>query len=73
MVAKEWDTSYNDWKTTVFKTLETRDMDDIAQAQFKKLTKMSRDLRVISNFRVLFIFLKNKYNLMNKGEKLGYS
>jgi hypothetical protein len=46
-VAKEWETSYNDWKTTVFKTLETREMDDNAQFQFKKLTKMARDLRVI--------------------------
>ncbi len=49
-MAKEWETGYNEWKTTVFKTLETRDMDDIAQSQFKKLTKMSRDLRVINYF-----------------------
>ncbi len=62
MVAKEWDTSYGEWKTTVFKTLETRDMDDSAQAQFKKLTKMSRDLRVIS--LLILLFLKNMNKLM---------
>lgn len=47
ILAKQWDDNYNGWKSTVFKTLETRDMDDCAQSEFKKLAKMSRDLRVI--------------------------
>jgi dynein heavy chain len=47
IVAKEWDDGYSVWKDSVFKTLETKDMDDVAQAQFKKLSKMSRELRVI--------------------------
>lgn len=45
-MAKEWEENYNGWKSTMFKTLDTTDMDDYAQAQFKKLVKMSRDLRV---------------------------
>jgi dynein heavy chain, axonemal len=45
LVAKAWDDSYGGWKLTVFNTLETRDMDDVAQTEFKKLVKMSRDLR----------------------------
>lgn len=46
VLAKQWDDNYNGWKSTVFKTLETKDMDDYAQTEFKKLLKMSRDLRV---------------------------
>jgi hypothetical protein len=46
-VAKEWDDQYNGWKLTTFKNLETRDMDDYAQSEFKKLVKMARELRVI--------------------------
>ena len=45
VLAKNWDDSYSGWKLTVFNTLETRDMDDVAQTEFKKLVKMSRDLR----------------------------
>jgi hypothetical protein len=45
-VAKEWDDQYNGWKLTTFKNLETRDMDDYAQSEFKKLVKMARELRV---------------------------
>ena len=47
LVAKEWDDGYNVWKDSIFKTLETKEMDDIAQVQFKKLNKMARELRVI--------------------------
>jgi dynein heavy chain len=50
-MAKEWDTSYSAWKLSMFSTLDTTDMDDYAQAAFKKLVKMARDLRVnIKNF-----------------------
>ena len=45
-MARDWDVNYGGWKMSVFKTLETRDMDDTAQEQFKKLTKMSTLLRV---------------------------
>ena len=45
-MARDWDINYGGWKQSVFKTLETRDMDDTAQDQFKKLTKMSSLLRV---------------------------
>jgi dynein heavy chain len=45
-MAKDWDTSYNGWKLTMFSTLDTSDMDDYAQAAYKKLVKMARDLRV---------------------------
>lgn len=45
VLAKEWDDHYNGWKLTIFKTLETRDMDEYAQTEFKKLVKMSRELR----------------------------
>ena len=44
-LAKAWDDIYSGWKLTVFSTLETKDMDDVAQTEFKKLVKMSRDLR----------------------------
>lgn len=46
ILAKSWDDNYNTWKSSVFKTLETRDMDDYAQSEFKKLSKLSRDYRV---------------------------
>ncbi len=49
-MAKEWDTSYNSWKLSMFTTLDTSDMEDFAQAAFKKLVKMARDLRVIFFF-----------------------
>ena len=45
-LAKEWNDNYNGWKSSVFKTLETKDMDDMAQVQFKKITKFSKELRV---------------------------
>lgn len=46
LLAKAWDDNYNSWKTSVFKSLETRDMDDYAQSEYKKLVKLSRDYRV---------------------------
>ena len=61
VVAKGWDNGYNVWKDSVFKTLETRDMDDHAQSQFKKLTKMSRELRVIFMIVGSWIFFNNVF------------
>jgi dynein heavy chain len=57
-LAKDWDENYNGWKTTIFATLETTDMDDYAQSQFKKLVKMARDLRVRleKELKPLFVF-----------------
>lgn len=45
-LTKEWDDNYGIWKLTIFKELETKEMDDVAQLQFKKLVKFSRELRV---------------------------
>lgn len=49
-LTKDWDDNYGIWKLTIFKTLETKDMDDTAQVQFKKLVKFSKELRVLTNF-----------------------
>lgn len=76
MLAKNWDDNYNTWKSTVFKTLETRDMDDYAQSEFKKLVKLSRDYRVrlifIYYLLVIFRIIKILILLNSKGEELGY-
>lgn len=65
VLAKAWDDNYNAWKSSVFKTLETRDMDDYAQSEFKKLVKLSRDFRVITHIKFLslieFTFLMVNY------------
>ncbi len=53
LLVKDWETNYNEWKLKVFKTLETQEMDDYAGQQFKKLTKLSKDLRV--NFFIIAV------------------
>lgn len=45
-LTKDWDDNYGIWKLTIFSSLETREMDDVAQVQYKKLVKLSRELRV---------------------------
>ncbi len=45
-LTKDWDDNYGIWKLTVFKSLETKDMEDSATVQFKKFVKFSKELRV---------------------------
>lgn len=44
-MAAEWNQMFDKWKLTTFGNLETQVMEDYAQAQFKKLHKLSKDYR----------------------------
>ena len=45
-LVKDWETNYNQWKSQVFNTLKTAEMEEYATIQYKKLIKLSKDLRV---------------------------
>ena len=46
MMSSEWDDHWNTWKSGRFIDVETGDMEDISTTLFKKLQKMSRELKV---------------------------
>ncbi|XP_031338901.1 dynein heavy chain 2, axonemal-like isoform X2 [Photinus pyralis] len=41
----DWDTAWNGWKSGGFWDIRTEDMEDIAQTLFRKLTRLSRELK----------------------------
>lgn len=55
-ITQEWNANWNKWKTGQFATLQTEDMESIAQDMFKKLHKLQRELKVSSAI-VTFGFL----------------
>ncbi|XP_058251926.1 dynein axonemal heavy chain 2 isoform X2 [Hemibagrus wyckioides] len=44
-IAQQWETHWNEWKCGQFATLQTENMEITAQTMFKKLHKLSRDLK----------------------------
>lgn len=46
MITKEWDELYDEWKTGQFQDLHTATMDDTAQNTYRKLNKLSKELKV---------------------------
>ncbi|KAK2860339.1 hypothetical protein Q7C36_004505 [Tachysurus vachellii] len=44
-IAQQWETHWNEWKSEQFATLQTENMEITAQTMFKKLHKLSRDLK----------------------------
>ncbi|XP_056156824.1 dynein axonemal heavy chain 2 [Lampris incognitus] len=44
-ITKEWDSNWIKWKTGQFATLQTETMESTTQAMFKKLHKLSRELK----------------------------
>ena len=46
MMTSEWDDHWNTWKSGRFIDVETGDMEDISTTLFRKLHKMSRELKV---------------------------
>ena len=44
-MAREWNEMFDKWKLTTFGNLQTQLMEDYAQAQYKKLHKLSKDFR----------------------------
>lgn len=44
-IALDWDNSWSSWKTSMFSTLQTSEMEQQSQTIFKKLHKMHRELR----------------------------
>lgn len=45
-ITKEWEDHWNEWKTGSFKTLQTEVMETTAYGLFRKLNKLSRELKV---------------------------
>lgn len=45
-ITKEWEVHWNEWKVVSFKTLKTEVMENIAFALFRKLNKLSKELKV---------------------------
>ncbi|XP_035375794.1 dynein heavy chain 2, axonemal [Electrophorus electricus] len=44
-ISQQWDAHWNEWKTGEFALLQTENMENTAQTMFKKLHKLSRDLK----------------------------
>ncbi|XP_071375886.1 dynein axonemal heavy chain 2, partial [Centroberyx affinis] len=44
-ITREWNANWDTWKAGQFATLQTESMENTAQAMFKKLHKLSRDLK----------------------------
>uniref|UniRef100_A0A3Q1IX48 Dynein axonemal heavy chain 2 n=1 Tax=Anabas testudineus TaxID=64144 RepID=A0A3Q1IX48_ANATE len=44
-ITQEWNAKWNKWKTGQFATLQTENMESIAQDMFKKLHKLQRELK----------------------------
>ena len=49
MMTSEWEDHWNTWKSGRFIDVETGDMEDISTTLFRKLQKMSRELKVNSH------------------------
>lgn len=45
-ITKEWEVHWNEWKTGSFKTLKTEVMENTAFQLFRKLNKLSKELKV---------------------------
>ena len=45
-ITKEWEDHWNEWKTGSFKTLKTEVMENTAFGLFRKLNKLSKELKV---------------------------
>ncbi len=45
-LTKEWETAWDSWKVGTFASLQTDDMGYQAQGMLKRLTKVSRELKV---------------------------
>ncbi len=45
-LTKDWEGHWAEWKSGMFTKLETKDMEESCNAIFKKLNKMSKELKV---------------------------
>lgn len=45
-ITKEWEVRWNEWKTGSFKTLKTEVMENTAFHLFRRLNKLSKELKV---------------------------
>uniref|UniRef100_A0A4W3H929 Dynein heavy chain linker domain-containing protein n=1 Tax=Callorhinchus milii TaxID=7868 RepID=A0A4W3H929_CALMI len=45
-ITKTWEESWNKWKYGTFSSLETQSMESMAQGYYKKLNKLSREVKV---------------------------
>ncbi len=45
-LTKDWEGHWAEWKSGMFTKLETKDMEEACNAIFKKLNKMSKELKV---------------------------
>lgn len=59
-LTQDWDSHWTKWKTGRFVDLQTPEMEKLSDTTFKKLHKLSRELKVI--FTVWKIVLTNEIN-----------
>lgn len=45
-ISQQWDSHWDEWKAGQFCSLQTEHMENTAQIMFKKLHKLSRELKV---------------------------
>lgn len=51
----EWENNWESWKAGRFYDLQTNEMENLANAQFRKFTKWARDLKVSCMYDVELI------------------
>ena len=55
-ITRDWEGYWDSWKNGKFSELQTKDMEDLSTTNFKKLNKLSRELKVS---HVLFVCILN--------------
>ena len=45
-ITKDWEGHWDTWKSGQFTELQTKDMEELSNTNFKKLSKLSRELKV---------------------------
>ena len=45
-ITKDWESHWAEWKSGKFADMQTKDMEETSNMMYKKLGKMSRDLKV---------------------------
>jgi len=62
-MTSEWEDHWNTWKSGRFIDVETGDMEEISTTLFRKLQKMSRELKVSSIDQSVNQLVNQSFNL----------
>ena len=70
-ITKDWEAHWDNWKNGRFSELQTKEMEELSNANFKKLNKMSRELKVRVNPSCSMQTLLNFMECLQAGLQFG--